>query len=67
MLETQLFLFLAVTGMVGHAVYMAAGGKGPTIMTPLRDEAEKDAAGMLWSSERFQQSANGETRPFWIE
>ncbi|KAA0582837.1 hypothetical protein [Azospirillum sp. Sh1] len=73
MIETQALLFLALTGMIGHAVYMASGRGGFTVIEPEKDEAEEEP-GILFSSERFQQAARNETksdkakdRPFWIE
>ncbi|CAO3413413.1 hypothetical protein [Azospirillum endophyticum] len=78
MIETQAFLFLALTGMIGHAVYMASGRGGFTVIEPEKDETEEEP-GILFSSERFQQAAHTETkadgtksdkakdRPFWIE
>jgi hypothetical protein len=62
-MEAQLILFIAMTGMIGHAVLMAANGRGFTASEPREEDGEDE----LWSSERFQQSAKGEKRPFWIE
>lgn len=67
MIETQAFLFLALTGMIGHAVYLASGrGKSFDVIPPVKEETEEEP-GIAFSSERFQQSAKGEERPFWIE
>ena len=66
MIDTQAFLFLALTGLIGHAVYMASGRKSFHVLPPVKDEAEEEP-GVLFTSDRFQQSAKGEERPFWIE
>lgn len=77
MIETQALLFLALTGMIGHAVYMASGRGGFTVIEPEKDETEEEP-GILFSSDRFQQAAQTESnsegkpgkakdRPFWIE
>ncbi|PGH53393.1 hypothetical protein CRT60_26245 [Azospirillum palustre] len=77
MIETQALLFLALTGMIGHAVYMASGRGGFTVIEPEKDETEEEP-GILFSSDRFQQAAQAENnsdgkpgkakdRPFWIE
>ncbi|PWC31085.1 hypothetical protein [Azospirillum sp. TSO35-2] len=63
MIDTQALLFLALTGMIGHAVYMASGRGSNPATPPETDETEDDA----FSSDRFQQSAKGEERPFWLE
>ena len=73
MIETQALLFLALTGMIGHAVYMASGRGGFTVIEPEKDETEEEP-GILFSSDRFQQAVHGDPksdkakdRPFWIE
>lgn len=66
MIDTQAFLFLALTGMVGHAIYLASGRKSFDVLPPVKEEAEEEP-GVAFNSERFQQSAKGEERPFWIE
>ncbi len=66
MIETQAFLFLALTGMIGHAVYLASGRKSFQVIPPVKEETEEEP-GVAFSSDRFQQSARGEERPFWIE
>jgi len=66
MIETQAFLFLALTGMIGHAIYLASGKKPYDVVMPEKDETEEEP-GIAFSSDRFQQSAKGEERPFWIE
>ncbi|WP_042442966.1 hypothetical protein [Azospirillum sp. B510] len=74
MIETQALLFLALTGMIGHAVYLASGRGGFTVIEPEKDEAEEEP-GILFSSDRFQQAARtdgtskgkAKDRPFWIE
>ncbi|MBF5095143.1 hypothetical protein F1643_12355 [Azospirillum sp. INR13] len=73
MIETQALLFLALTGMIGHAVYMAASGRGGfTVIEPEKEETEEDT--ILFTSDRFQQTPQkkpgtekGEDRPFWLE
>lgn len=66
MIDTQAFLFLALTGMVGHAIYLASGRKPFDVIPPVKEETEEEP-GVAFTSERFQQSAKGEERPFWIE
>ncbi|MBP2227177.1 hypothetical protein J2847_000444 [Azospirillum agricola] len=66
MIETQAFLFLALTGMIGHAVYLASGKASFHVIPPVKDETEEEP-GIAFSSDRFQQSAKGDERPFWIE
>ncbi len=66
MIDTQAFLFLALTGMIGHAIYMASGRKSFDVIPPVKDE-DVEEPGIAFSSDRFQQSAKGEDRPFWIE
>ncbi|KAA0583476.1 hypothetical protein FZ983_02365 [Azospirillum sp. B21] len=73
MIETQALLFLALTGMIGHAVYMAASGWGGfTVIEPEKEETEEET--ILFTSDRFQQTPQkkpgtekGEDRPFWLE
>lgn len=66
MIDTQAFLFLALTGMIGHAIYLASGRKSFDVLPPVKEETEEEP-GVAFNSERFQQSAKGEERPFWIE
>lgn len=63
MIDTQAFLFLALTGMIGHAIYMASGKKSFHVIEPEKEEEP----GILFSSDRFQQNAKSDDRPFWIE
>lgn len=72
MIETQALLFLALTGMIGHAVYMASGRGGFTVIEPEKEEADEET--ILFTSDRFQQTPQkkpgtekGEDRPFWLE
>ncbi|MBP2299436.1 hypothetical protein [Azospirillum picis] len=69
MIETQALLFLALTGMIGHAVYMASGRGGFTLIRPEKEETDEEP-GVLFSSERLQQTPKSDKaadRPFWIE
>ncbi|CAO3445186.1 hypothetical protein [Azospirillum argentinense] len=62
MLESQLIAFVALAGLMGH---------GLTLLMREDDEWNADPQDEqpdgLWSSDRFNQSGEGNNRPFFLE
>lgn len=63
MIETQMVAFLALAGLMGHALFVMINDGG----ADASPTSESDDTGPLWTSERFGQSGEGHDRPFFLD
>ena len=61
MIEPQMIAFFALTGLMGHALFMAVRGDDAPAQPTV------DEPGLFWTSARFNQGGDGQERPLFLD